>query len=140
ELKAGISTLGYGGDHAEDVLLELAEAGRGRYAFVPAPELCRVELARAVGAHAEAVARGVALRLEPRRGVRVQRGLDISIAQLLGKVELAPVEVPLADFLPAERRTLAFALEVPAYEELGTAAIAKLTLREEGAAPVELEV
>ncbi len=124
ELGLSVSTLGYGTDHAEDVLISLAEAGRGAYAYVAAPELCRVELARAVGASAEVVAEGVTLSVEPRRGVTVEGAASVT----------------LADFLAGERRPVAFALKIGPHFDPGSATLARLVLRQRPAHVVEVDV
>lgn len=137
ELGVTVSTLGYGADHAEEVLLGLAEAGRGSYAYVPKPELCRVELARAVGAQAEAVATAVSLTLEPRRGVTVERVLG---APSVGGFDGAALEVPLADLLASERRPVAFALKLEPYLEAGPASLARLVLKQRAVKEVVVEL
>ncbi|MBL8957740.1 MAG: VWA domain-containing protein [Myxococcaceae bacterium] len=124
DLGLNVSTLGYGADHAEDVLISLAEAGRGTYAHVPAPELCRVELARAVGSHAEVVAEGVTLDFEPRRKVTVERVLG----------------APLPDFLAGQRRPVAFVLKLDGFFDDGPATLGRLVLKQRPSHVIEREV
>jgi Ca-activated chloride channel family protein len=109
-----VSTLGYGADHAEGVLCAIAEDGAGTYAFVPSPELCRVELARAVGAQTQVVAEGVTLSLEPWRGVTVERVIGGDVTQ--------------AALLAGERRVVTYALRVEPCAELGPKTLARLSL------------
>lgn len=69
----GVSTLGFGVHHDEDVLEAIATAGSGRYAYVPDPRTARVDLARAALAHAGIVADQLELTLDPAEGVEVVR-------------------------------------------------------------------
>ncbi len=67
----GVSTLGFGLHHDENVLQAVAVAGSGRYAYVPDPIVARIELARAALAHGGIVADGLELRLRPADGVEL---------------------------------------------------------------------
>lgn len=70
-LKVGVSTLGFGLHHDENVLAAIATAGSGRYSYVPDPVTARVDLARAALAHGGIVADQLELRLEPADGVEL---------------------------------------------------------------------
>ncbi|MFZ5471845.1 MAG: FHA domain-containing protein [Myxococcota bacterium] len=106
--QVSFSTLGYGNDHSEQVLASIAEVGGGAYAFIPSPEQCRGELARAVGSQAEVVADRVRVTFEAGRG-------------------LVPLdEVRLPDLCAGDRRLVCFALDLPAYAELGPATLGVL--------------
>ncbi len=121
-----ISTLGYGEDHDDSVLGELAESGGGTYSYVAAPELCRVELARAVGTRFELAADQVTEAFGPGRGVRVERVLGAAAPARVGADGL---EAPVADLGLAERRLLTFVLTVEPYAELGPATLGHLRVR-----------
>ena len=69
----GVSTLGFGLHHDERVLAAIADAGSGRYAYVPDPLLARVDLARAALAHGGIVADSLELNVEPAPGVELLR-------------------------------------------------------------------
>ena len=69
----GVSTLGFGLHHDERVLAAIADAGSGRYAYVPDPLLARVDLARAALAHGGIVADSLELSVEPAPGVELLR-------------------------------------------------------------------
>jgi Ca-activated chloride channel family protein len=69
----GVSTLGFGLHHDEKVLMAIATAGSGRYAYVPDPVVARVDLARAALAHGGIVAEGIQLELKPAEGVELLR-------------------------------------------------------------------
>ena len=76
----GVSSLGFGAHHDENVLAAIAAAGSGRYAYIPDPVLARVELARAALAHGGIVAEQLELELRPAAGVE--------LVQLLPKAQL----------------------------------------------------
>lgn len=67
----GVSTLGFGLHHDEKVLTAIAQAGSGRYAYIPDPMLARVDLARAALAHGGIVVEGLQLELRPSEGVEL---------------------------------------------------------------------
>jgi Ca-activated chloride channel family protein len=71
----GVSTLGFGVHHDEDVLAAIAAAGSGRYAYIPDPVVARVDLARAALAHGGIVADDLELTIEPADGVELVRVL-----------------------------------------------------------------
>jgi hypothetical protein len=72
--------LGYGADHAEDVLSSIGEAGGGGYEFVADPAACARSFARALGAQGDVVASGVELVIALEDGVELVR--------LVGKEEI----------------------------------------------------
>ena len=69
----GVSTLGFGLHHDENILSAVATAGSGRYAYIPDPMVARVDLARAALAHGGVVAEGIQLEIRPADGVEVLR-------------------------------------------------------------------
>jgi Ca-activated chloride channel homolog len=71
----GVSALGFGIHHDENVLAALANAGSGRYAYVSDPIGARVDLARAALAHGGIVAEAMQLELRPAPGVELLRVL-----------------------------------------------------------------
>jgi Ca-activated chloride channel family protein len=70
---ANVSTLGYGSHHNDDVMVAVADAGGGRYAFVPDPRLAAGAFARALGAQRDVVLEDVALLLTPAEGVEIRK-------------------------------------------------------------------
>jgi Ca-activated chloride channel family protein len=70
-LGVGVSTLGFGLHHDENVLDAIATAGSGRYAYIPDPASARVEVARAALAHGGVVADQLQLSLKLEPGVEV---------------------------------------------------------------------
>jgi Ca-activated chloride channel homolog len=69
----GVSTLGFGLHHDENILTAISTAGSGRYAYVPDPMVARVDLARAALAHGGVVAEAIQLEIKPADGVEVLR-------------------------------------------------------------------
>jgi Ca-activated chloride channel family protein len=104
----GVSTLGFGLHHDENVLQAIAVAGSGRYAYVPDPVVARVELARAALAHGGIVADGLELRLRPAEGVE--------LVQLLPAAQLrhggSGVACAIGDVFVDESRVLALELAI----------------------------
>jgi Ca-activated chloride channel family protein len=71
----GVSSLGFGLHHDENVLTAIATAGSGRYAYVSDPVAARLDLARAALAHGGIVAGELQLELRPIEGVELLRVL-----------------------------------------------------------------
>ncbi len=69
------SMLGYGPAHNEDLLVDLANAGGGRYAFVSDPLLARSTFVRALGSQLDVVAEDVRVLATPDAGVEIVRVL-----------------------------------------------------------------
>ena len=70
-----LSTLGYGAQHNEDLLLALSDAGGGRYAYVKDTTMAAAGFARALGAQRDVAAEDVVLTLAPAPGVEILRVL-----------------------------------------------------------------
>ncbi len=95
-----VSTLGYGAGHNDDVMIAIADAGGGRYAFVADPKLAAGSFARALGAQRDVVLEGVELVLAPADGVEIRKvygdpqttfgagGLRVKLADLAAGDEL----------------------------------------------------
>lgn len=71
----GVSTLGYGPQHNEDLLTAISDAGAGRYHFIADPSVCALEFAQAIGAQGDVVAEAIELALHPEPGVEIARFL-----------------------------------------------------------------
>src|SRR5262249_54186664 len=112
------SSLGYGIDHAEDVLAAVGDAGGGGYAFVPDPATCARAFARALGAQADVVADSLELVVTPAEGVTLARlvgredarytreGLVLALGDMVpGTCRVVAMEIALA--LPGDARFLA---------------------------------
>jgi Ca-activated chloride channel family protein len=68
-----VSSLGYGVSHNEDVLVAISDAGGGPYHFIADPDMCQLDLAKALGAAGDMVADGLELALRPAAGVQITR-------------------------------------------------------------------
>lgn len=120
-----VSCLGFGASHNEDVLVAIAEAGGGRYAFVKDPRAADSSFARALGVHRDVVAEQVRLLLKPASGVE--------IAQVLGDPPLRygaeGVQLRLPDLVVGDAPELVVQLSVTARREIGPARLLRATLR-----------
>ncbi|MBL9026716.1 MAG: FHA domain-containing protein [Myxococcales bacterium] len=105
----GISCLGYGPKHDEDILGAIAEGGGGRYAFVPHPLRCRRELAMALGAQGDVVADGIEVALQPAEGVEIVRVVGQSDLRWSNKGLIAP----LADMDDDAKQVLPILVRLP---------------------------
>jgi Ca-activated chloride channel family protein len=104
----GVSSLGFGAHHDEQVLAAIATAGSGRYAYIPDPVLARVELARAALAHGGVVAEQLELELRPASGVELVQLLPRSPLRVGG----GGVKTPIGDVFVDEARVLACELSI----------------------------
>jgi Ca-activated chloride channel family protein len=124
----GVSSLGFGAHHDENVLAAIANAGSGRYAYIPDPVLARIELARAALAHGGIVAEQLELELRPAAGVE--------LLQLLPKAQLrvggSGVKSAIGDVFVDEARVLALELALD-IEPSAKGKVAELIVR--GRAP-----
>jgi Ca-activated chloride channel family protein len=104
----GVSSLGFGAHHDENVLGAIAAAGSGRYAYIPDPLLARVEMARAALAHGGIVAEQLELELRPAAGVEVVQLLPRSQLRVGG----TGLKAPIGDVFVDEERVLALELAI----------------------------
>ena len=104
----GVSSLGFGAHHDEQVLAAIATAGSGRYAYVPDPVLARVELARAALAHGGIVAEALELELRPAAGVEVVHLVPRSQLRVGG----TGVKTAIGDVFVDEARVVACELAI----------------------------
>ena len=104
----GVSSLGFGLHHDENVLHAIAEAGSGRYAYVPDPIAARVDLARAALAHGGIVADALELRIRLAEGVELLRVLPVSLLRHGG----SGVATAIGDVFVDEDRALALELAI----------------------------
>lgn len=104
----GVSTLGFGIHHDENVLGAIATAGSGRYAYIPDPILARVDLARAALAHGGIVAEKLELELRLADGVELLRVLPAAPLRHGGR----GVKASIGDVFVDEFRLLALELAV----------------------------
>lgn len=104
-----VSSLGYGASHAEEILVAVAEAGGGGYAFVPDPSACARAFARAIGAQADVVATGIAIVISPESNVTLRGFVSSREISHFGK-EGVVVTVP--DMVPGATRVVVAELDV----------------------------
>jgi Ca-activated chloride channel family protein len=104
----GVSTLGFGLHHDENVLGAIAIAGSGRYAYIPDPIMARVDLARAALAHGGIVAEKLELELRLGEGVELLRVLPATQLRHGG----SGVKASIGDVFVDEFRLLALELAI----------------------------
>lgn len=119
-----VSTLGYGAQHQEDLLLALADAGGGRYAYVKDTTMAASSFARALGAQRDVIAEDVALTLAPAPGVEILR--------ILGDARTSfgegGLRVSLSDMLLGEEIHVVAELKITARRDVGRARLLKVAL------------
>lgn len=107
--RVAVSALGYGASHSEEILVAVAEAGGGAYAFVPEPSACARAFAHAIGAQADVVASGIEILIAPAPGVEVQGFVSSREVSRFGR---NGVIVSLADMVPGSSRVVVVELDV----------------------------
>jgi hypothetical protein len=104
----GVSALGFGIHHDENVLTAIATAGSGRYAYVSDPVAARLDMARAALAHGGIVAEQLQLELKPAPGVELLRVLPATQLRHGG----SGVRASIGDVFVDEFRALALELSI----------------------------
>ncbi len=111
----GVSTLGYGAHHNEDVLRAISDAGAGRYHFISDPRVCEMEFAQAIGAQGDVVAEAIEVALFPAPGVE--------IARILGGAQVrfgeGGLKLGVPDLLDGSRYLVAAEIDVTPPREPG---------------------
>lgn len=116
--EAGVvtSTLGFGLDFNEDLLIGMAEAGRGNFYFIETPEdATQVFLIEGESITAIA-AQDLVVTLRPRRGVTIAEALD---ARPLTPASDGSLRVPVGDVYGGEDRHVALTITVNAPDASG---------------------
>ncbi|MBI5518406.1 MAG: VWA domain-containing protein [Deltaproteobacteria bacterium] len=123
-----VSTLGFGPGHADKLLLAMADAGGGRYAYVSDPTAAAVAFARALGAQRDVVCEGARVVLSPCEGVELLRVLGAPPTTL----GAAGLSVALGDLVSGDERNLVLELRVRAPAPTGDAPGAFRALKVQG--------
>lgn len=105
----GVSCLGYGPKHDEDILGAIAEGGGGRYAFVPHPLRCRRDVAVALGSQGDVVVDGIEITLQPAERVEIIR----VVGQTDVRWSCRGLVVPVPDMDDDERQVVPILLRLP---------------------------
>ncbi len=123
--EAGITTttLGFGSYFNEDLLIAMADAGRGNFYFIQSPEdaaeVFRVEMESLVSV----VAQNLKVELELADGVEVAELLNSYSSQQNNNI----LEIFLGDVYGVETKPLAWQFSLAGFEEEGEYQIAKIT-------------
>jgi uncharacterized protein YegL len=95
-----VSTLGFGANHNDAVMVALADAAGGRYAFVASPALAGSSFARCLGAVRDKVCAGLSLHLRLVPGAEVVRVLgDAQVTVTAAGLRVALSDLVLGDTL-----------------------------------------
>ena len=119
-----VSTLGYGAQHNEDLLLSLSDAGGGRYAYVKDTTMAASSFARALGAQRDVIAEDVALTMAPAPGVEILRVLGDARTSF-GEGGL---RISLSDMLLGEEIHVVVELKISARRDIGRVRTLKVAL------------
>jgi Mg-chelatase subunit ChlD len=108
-----VSTLGYGAQHDENVLINIAELGGGRYAFVSEPQLAEASFVQALGTQLDVVLEGPRLVLTPSE--------DADIVRVLGDLRTSigadGLRVALKDLVAGDEINVVVEVRVRAWRE-----------------------
>ncbi len=108
-----VGTLGYGAEHDEKVLINIAELGGGRYAFVSEPQLAESSFVQALGTQLDVVLEGPRLVLTPSE--------DTDILRVLGAhrttIGADGLRVALKDLIAGDEVNIVVEVRVRAWRE-----------------------
>ena len=122
---ASVSAFGYGEDADQELLRDLANKGKGNYAFVQTPEDALTAFARELGGLLSTYARDVEVVVRPAPGVTLTDVVsDVDAAEDAGTVR---IRIP--DLLSEEVRNLVLALRIDAGAAPGRAPVALVQVR-----------
>jgi Ca-activated chloride channel family protein len=121
----GTTTIGFGDDFAEELLTAMGDAGGGNAHFAPTPDAAPAIFAGEFEGLASVVAQNVSIEIRP--------GDDVALVEVLNHYPAISVaggvQLALGDAYGGERRSVVFALHVPALAELGMGKVADVVLR-----------
>lgn len=121
----GTTTIGFGHNFAEDLLTAMGDAGGGNAHFAPTPDAAPAIFAEEFDGLASVVAQNVSVEIRP--------GDDVGLVEVLNRYPSTPVaggvQLALGDAYGGERRSVVFALHVPALADLGVIKVADVVLR-----------
>lgn len=121
----GTTTIGFGDHFAEELLTAMGDAGGGNAHFASTPDAAPAIFAEEFEGLASVVAQNVSIEIRPSDDVALVEVLNrYPATSVAGGVQLA-----LGDAYGGERRSVVFALHVPALAELGMAKVADVVLR-----------
>jgi Ca-activated chloride channel family protein len=121
----GTTTIGFGDDFDEELLLQMADAGRGNAHYAPTPEAAPGIFAKEFEDLVSLVAQNVSVEIRPSDEVQVLGILN----EFPSVVVPGGVQFQLGDAFAEEHRRLVFELHVPSLASLGPATVAEVVLR-----------
>jgi uncharacterized protein YegL len=111
-----VYTFGYGADHNEVLLRQLADAGRGAYYFVDRPDTVPYAFGTCLGGLISTVASRLFLRLDAVNGTTIANMVAAAstLANVQGILPGLGVALPLGDISAGESRDVLLRLRLPA--------------------------
>jgi Ca-activated chloride channel family protein len=117
------TTLGFGNYFNEDLLIGMANAGRGNFYFIQSPDdaadVFKIEMESLVSV----VAQNLVVTIEPSTGLEVTEILNNYRSQIVGN----NLELFLGDVYEIEKKPLALAVAIPPQKKIGTIEILSLS-------------
>jgi Ca-activated chloride channel family protein len=117
------TTLGFGNYFNEDLLIGMANAGRGNFYFIQSPDdaadVFKIEMESLVSV----VAQNLVVTIEPSTGLEVTEILNNYRSQIVGN----NLELFLGDVYEIEKKPLALALTIPPQKKVGMIEILSLS-------------
>jgi Ca-activated chloride channel family protein len=120
---ATVSAFGYGEDADQELLRDLANKGKGNYAFVQSPEDALTAFARELGGLLSTYARDVVVEVRPAPGV----ALTEVVSDVDATEDAGIVRIRIPDLLSEEVRHLVLALRLDAATAPGRMPVALIT-------------
>jgi Ca-activated chloride channel family protein len=117
-----LTTVGIGADFNEELMTALADAGTGNYYYIRVGDDLASVFAREFGAARTTVASGLAVRIEPGRGVRVVDAAGYPLEAVPGAVRFRP-----GSLFAGQQRHIWVTLAVPS-QAVGEADLGRFTL------------
>lgn len=107
---ATLSAFGYGADADQELLADVAKAGKGNYAFIRNPEDALSAFAKELGGLLSTFAQNLVITVAPHNGHAITETISDVTAEELDK----KVQVKLSDILSEEERHLVFGVKLDA--------------------------
>lgn len=106
--KGTVSAFGYGTDADQDLLGDIAKAGKGNYAFIRNPEDALSAFAKELGGLLSTYAQTIAIEVAPHNGHTVTE----TVSDVTAEADGNKVKVTLSDILSEEERHLVFKVKL----------------------------
>lgn len=115
------TTLGFGGYFNEDLLIGMANAGKGNFYFIQSPDDAADVFAIEMESLVSVVAQNLMVTLEPATGIKIE-----SLNSYRFKQNGEKLEIFLGDVYGVESKPLALEVSVPSVSKIGTISLLNL--------------